>query len=148
MNYSQALNVAQDGFLITRKPWMNRHIFKQVPATIDRSTVPKMQSLPPGAKRFILGTNAVSINYIDQLAEMNVKTDEESGGLVIAIRSYSPSVTDSLASDWIVVSTNHHDQVFEDEKRQKDEDFGRGIDEDNQTDPDGNLDFGGEQGEG
>ena len=101
-NFVKATIALNDGKRVRRHFWPaeRKFIFMQVPATINAEIVPKMQSLPQTVKNYFQHTfedeseQIASIYYHDQLAEV---------GLSNSIISYSPSVEDVFAQDWVVL---------------------------------------------
>ena len=86
---------------VRRSYWREgQFVFMQVPATISKEIVPKMQSLPQSVKdeferRFNDPSYQIdAIYYSDQLAMVNSSN---------LITSYSPSVSDVLAEDWVIL---------------------------------------------
>lgn len=102
MNIGQAVEALKDGQLLRRGSWekARKFVFMQVPADINSSIVPKMQSLPQKAKDYFQKTfeceeeQIDAIYYTNQLAEV---------GLSNLVTAYSPSVSDVLAIDWEIV---------------------------------------------
>lgn len=102
MNFGQAVESLSKGKRVARTGWngVGLFIFMQVPSEIKRDIVPKMQSLPQAVKdeferRFNDPNEQIdSIYYSDQLALVNPSN---------LITGWSPSVSDSLAIDWIVL---------------------------------------------
>jgi len=103
MRIGEALSVLKDGGCVARHGWNGKglFIFRQVPATIGMTIVPKMQSLPQSVKdefikRFESSSNPAHtvINYDNQLAL--VDKDNK-------IQGWSSSTPDALAEDWYVV---------------------------------------------
>lgn len=104
MKIGEALSVLRKGGCVARNGWAGKglFIFRQVPAQIDVETiVPKMQSLPQAVKdvflkRFENSNNPAhkGIYYDNQLAIV----DKDN-----LIQGWTPSVSDTLASDWFVV---------------------------------------------
>ncbi len=101
MNFGEAVAALKDGKMIQREGWNGKglFVFMQVPAIIDKGTVPKMQSLPQSVKdefqkRFDDASKThVAIAYENQMAIVN--TDN-------IINGWVPSSSDTLADDWLV----------------------------------------------
>jgi hypothetical protein len=98
MEFILALALIKNSKMVRRQSWPKGHfIFQQVPATIHKDIVPKMQSLPEDVKkefekRFDDPTDQIdSIYYSDQIAYV---------GHSNLIVGYSASSADILASDW------------------------------------------------
>lgn len=101
MNFGQVVKALKEGKRVARPVWgSSTFVFMQVPSEIKREIVPKMQSLPQSVKdeferRFNDPKEQInSIYYDDQFALVNPSN------LII---SWSPSVSDSLSNDWIVL---------------------------------------------
>lgn len=102
VNFGTAMEAVKEGKRISRLGWngKNMFIFMQVPSTIDKEIVPKMQSLPQTVKdefqrRFDSPTEQINaIYYSNQLAIVNSSN---------LINGWTPSVSDALAEDWIVL---------------------------------------------
>lgn len=88
---------------MARKGWNGKgmFVFMQVPSRIDKDIVPKMQSLPQAVKdefqrRFENPSEQIdAIYYNNQLALVNDSN---------LITGYSPSLSDSLAEDWVILN--------------------------------------------
>lgn len=102
MDFGQAIEALKEGKRVRRTGWNGKglFVFRQVPSTINREIVPKMQSLPQSVKdeferRFNDPNEQIdTISYDNQLALVNQSN---------LITGWSPSVSDSLATDWIVL---------------------------------------------
>ena len=80
--------------MIARNSWeVGTFVFKQIPAEINLDIIPKMQSVPLSVKAE-MQRREQTLKYRDQLAIV-----DEFGN----VDSYTPSVQDILAHDWIVV---------------------------------------------
>ena len=101
MSFGMAVDKMKMGHMVARRGWngKNLFVFMQVPATIGKDIVPKMQSLPPSVKakfqeRFDNAAAQIDAIYYDnQLAIVNESN---------LINGWSPSVSDALATDWYV----------------------------------------------
>ena len=93
LSFGSAVLLLNAGYSVRRKGWNGKGMFliKQVPATIDGTIIPKMQSIPDQAKDLIMKFNC-SINYQNQCLIYH-----ESTGIA---DSWSPSITDAFATDW------------------------------------------------
>ncbi|MEM8506236.1 MAG: MW1434 family type I TA system toxin [Bacteroidota bacterium] len=96
----QVVIALNEGAMAKRPLWPEGDfIFCQVPATIPRSVVPGMQSLPQAVKdeferRFEDEAQQIdAIYYAHQIAYVN------SSNLIVG---YSPSIEDLQAEDWII----------------------------------------------
>jgi len=80
--------------MIQRSGWNGKGMFAfmQVPAVIETEIIPKMQSLPQSVKDEFVKRGG-KISYSNQVALVN--TDN-------MITGWNPSVTDTLAEDWII----------------------------------------------
>lgn len=101
-NFGSALIALKHGKRVQRQSWTKDplFVFRQVPATIGKETVPKMQSLPQSVKdefdrRFKdKGCQIDAIYYDYQMAMVNQYN---------LITSWHPSIEDCLAEDWIIM---------------------------------------------
>ena len=106
MTFGQAIEALKLGKAIARKGWnanrdlhkvMPMFIFKQIPAEIGHSIIPKMQSVPDNVKgKFIEYTK--TIKYSNQIAVVN--QDGNTDGVV---DGWVPSISSILAEDWYVI---------------------------------------------
>ena len=102
MNFSKAIEALKKGKMVKRLGWNGKgqFVFMQVPSQIKKEIVPKMQSLPQSVKdeferRFNDPNEQIDqIYYADQLALVNPSN---------LITGWSPSVSDTLAIDWIIL---------------------------------------------
>lgn len=102
MNFGQAIEALKEGKKVQRAGWNGKglFVFMQVPSTINREIVPKMQSLPQSVKdeferRFNDPKEQIDAIYYDnQLALVNPSN---------LITGWAASVSDSLANDWIIL---------------------------------------------
>jgi len=102
MNFGQAIEALKEGKKVQRTGWNGRglFVFMQVPSTINREIVPKMQSLPQSVKdeferRFNDPNEQIDAIYYDnQLALVNPSN---------LITGWAASVSDSLANDWVIL---------------------------------------------
>lgn len=100
VTFGEAIEAVKQGKLITRSSWRGEFVFMQVPSVISKDIVPKMQSLPQAAKdefqkRFDDPSEQVdAIYYNNQLAIVSKSN---------LISGYSPSPTDALANDWLIL---------------------------------------------
>lgn len=97
MSFGMAIDALKNGRAIRRRGWNGKGLFvvKQIPAHIDSTVIPKMQSLPQSAKDLILKGNGF-IDYTSQcliINENNGKAD-----------SWVPSISDVFAEDWEIVN--------------------------------------------
>lgn len=101
LKFGEALDALKEGKMVYRKGWNGKElfVFRQVPAMIDKTIVPKMQSLPQAVKdefqkRFDDEKQQIDAIYYDnQLALVNQSN---------LINGWAPSVSDALAEDWII----------------------------------------------
>jgi hypothetical protein len=101
MNFEEIIGALKEGKMARRYCWNNGvFIFMQVPSTIHKSIVPKMQSLPQSVKdefekRFNDPAEQIdAIYYDDQIAIVGPSN---------CIRGWSPSVEDIFASNWTIM---------------------------------------------
>lgn len=83
--------------MVRRRGWdcLSLVVFKQVPAHITGEIIPKMQSLPDAAKKFVM-EHATFVDYTDQCLIYNKDTGEAN--------SWTPTISDVFAEDWVVIS--------------------------------------------
>lgn len=99
MNFGEAVTALQEGKMVQRTGWNGKgmFVFMQVPSTIYKDVVPKMQSLPQQVKdefqkRFDDAAQQIDAIYYDnQLAIVNNSN---------LICGWTPSASDALANDW------------------------------------------------
>jgi len=104
LSFGQAIDLLKDGKMVTRQGWNGKDlfVFMQVPATIQKEIVPKMQSLPDAVKeqfqkRFDTPSEQIdAIYYSNQLALVSKSN---------MITGWTPSTSDALANDWCEVRT-------------------------------------------
>lgn len=100
-NFETALPALKEGKRIRRTNWFPNHfIFAQVPATIGKDIVPKMQSLPESVKAFFLKTftdpseQIDAIYYNSQIAYV---------GHSNVITGWGATPEDILANNWEIL---------------------------------------------
>lgn len=99
-NFGVALAALNDGKRVRRSNWHGnkKFIFRQVPSEVPANIVPKMSSLPQSVKDYFVMTfqeeQIDAIYYSDQIAVVG------HGNL---ITSWSPSTSDAMAEDWIIM---------------------------------------------
>lgn len=95
-NFGEAIQALKFGLAIRRSGWNGKNlvVFKQVPAYIEGSIIPKMQSLPQSAKDLI-GKGNNFIAYTSQCLIYNRSTGRAD--------SWVPSISDVFAEDWELV---------------------------------------------
>lgn len=95
-NFGEAIQALKFGLAIRRSGWNGKKlmVFKQVPAHIDGDIIPKMQSLPRGAKELI-GKGKNFIDYTSQCLIYNRETGKAD--------SWVPSISDVFAEDWELI---------------------------------------------
>lgn len=100
VNFGTAIEAVKQGKRITREGWNGKgmFVFMQVPSTIPKDVVPKMQSLPDSVKnefmRRFWDEDSDVIQYTDQLAIVYQNN---------VISGWSPSCADVLAEDWEIL---------------------------------------------
>ena len=100
--FGDAIEALKNGKRVQREGWNGKglFVFMQVPSQIGKDIVPKMQSLPQTVKdefqrRFESPSEQIDAIYYDnQLALVNPSN---------LITGWSPSISDSLANDWVVL---------------------------------------------
>jgi hypothetical protein len=100
--FGQAIEALKNGKRVQRDGWNGKglFVFMQVPSTIGKDVVPKMQSLPQSVKdefqrRFDTPADQINAIYYDnQLALVNPSN---------LITGWSPSTSDALATDWVIL---------------------------------------------
>ena len=97
MDFGDAIKALKRGLVVRRRGWdcLSLVVFKQVPAHITGEIIPKMQSLPDAAKKFVMD-HATFVDYTDQCLIYNKDTGEAN--------SWTPTISDVFAEDWVVIS--------------------------------------------
>ena len=95
LSFGQALEALKEGKRVQRTGWNGKglFVFRQVPAEIGIDIVPKMQPLPDSVKHEF-AKRGRSIFYDNQLALVDLSNN---------ISGWSPSTSDALAEDWVVL---------------------------------------------
>lgn len=101
--FSEALKFIKEFKCVMRTGWNGKGlvVFRQVPADINESIIPNMQSLPPLAKELLLSTTR-SIHYASQMLILNTFTGRAD--------SWVPSSSDVLAEDWVLVDVTNYNK--------------------------------------
>ncbi len=115
LNFGQAIEALKKGKKVSREGWNEKglFVFMQVPSIINQVIVPKMQSLPQSVKdeferRFNDPNEQIdSIYYDNQLALVNLSN---------LITGWSPSTSDALAEDWIVLDNEEQTSITDEER--------------------------------
>ena len=114
-DFGGAIKALKEGKRVQREGWNGKglYVFMQVPAVISvENTVPNMQSLPPLVKadltnrhfKYVVETqvekkfktkHTITIAYTNQLALVNTNNNDITG--------WSPSTSDALAEDWVLL---------------------------------------------
>jgi len=102
MEFGQIIKALHDGKRVQRSGWNGKglFVFMQIPSTIHKDIVPKMQSLPQAVKdefkkRFDDPNEQIdSIYYVNQLALVSPSN---------VITGWAPSTSDALAMDWVIL---------------------------------------------
>lgn len=96
LDFGQAIEYLKAGCAIRRLGWNGKGLFvvKQIPAHIDNTVIPNMQSLPQSAKDLIMDSTKY-IEYTNQCLIINTKTGKAD--------SWVPSISDVFAEDWELV---------------------------------------------
>ncbi len=97
MDFGDAIKALKQGLVVRRRGWdcLSLVVFKQVPAHITGEIIPKMQSLPDAAKKFVM-EHATFVDYTDQCLIYNKDTGEAN--------SWTPTISDVFAEDWVLVT--------------------------------------------
>ena len=92
MNFGKAIECVKTRSYIARRANWNDEvfIFAQVPAYINRETIPKMQSLPEVVKREITEAGINSLSYQNQICKF------DNGDITY----YTPTGNEIFADDW------------------------------------------------
>lgn len=101
-SFGSAVAALKEGYKVARSGWNGKglFVFMQVPSTISKEIVSKMQSLPQSVKdEFIKRFNDPNyqidaIYYDNQLALVNPSN---------LITGWAPSTSDALAEDWMTI---------------------------------------------
>jgi hypothetical protein len=108
VNFGKAVEALNEGKRITRKGWADKglFVFKQIPSVIGEGIVPNMQSLPQSVKdEFIRRFECKYASTSDKSYTGSIRYDNQLA-LVYPdnlIVGWSPSVTDALAVDWLIL---------------------------------------------
>lgn len=96
VTFAEAVSALKEGKVVSRYGWNGKGmmVFRQVPAEISADIIPKMQSLPQKVKDLLAERGAQSISYDNQLALLTAEN---------RINGWAPSVSDTLAEDWIIL---------------------------------------------
>lgn len=108
VSIGEAVKALKEGKRIAREGWngQGRFVFRQVPAKIPISVVPNMQSLPQSVKNEFFRRHEgpvpgeptdecfSTIKYVNQMCIVHPDN---------TIDNWAPSVSDSLAEDWIIL---------------------------------------------
>jgi len=95
LTFGLAIEALKLGKCVARIGWNGKGMFvcKQIPSEISREIIPKMQSLPQGAKDMILSLEGEGIKYRNQMLIVNNNVAD----------SWVPSSSDVFAEDWFIV---------------------------------------------
>ncbi|MFG6386178.1 MAG: DUF2829 domain-containing protein [Muribaculaceae bacterium] len=95
--FGVAITLLKKGFSVRREGWNGKGlmVFKQVPAHIDGTIIPKMQSLPQSAIEQVMKHTGF-IDYTSQCLIYNSQTGRAD--------SWVPSISDVFANDWELVT--------------------------------------------
>jgi len=102
VSFGKATEALKEGKRVERLGWNGKglFVFMQVPATINRVIVPKMQSLPQTVKDEFEKRFDDKKRQIDSIYCENQLALVDSSNL---ITGWSPSTSDALAEDWVVL---------------------------------------------
>ena len=103
MEIGKAIKALKEGKRIRREMWPleKRFIFRQVPAEINESIVPKMQSLPQSVKDFFNWTFTEARN--EQIDAIYYQDHVALVGPTNTIINYAFQAEDVLAEDWVIL---------------------------------------------
>lgn len=92
MNFGEAIErVKTRSYIARRFNWDDDvFIFAQIPANINKETIPKMQSLPEVVKREIVDAGFTTLDYQNQICKFD-------NGV---ITYYTPTGDEIFADDW------------------------------------------------
>lgn len=92
MNFGNTIErVKTRSYIARRANWNDdMFIFAQIPANINKETIPKMQSLPEVVKREIIEAGFTSLDYQNQICKFD-------NGV---ITYYTPTGNEIFADDW------------------------------------------------
>lgn len=92
MNFGNAIErVKTRSYIARRANWDDdMFIFAQIPANINKETIPKMQSLPEVVKREIIEAGITSLSYQNQICKF------DNGDITY----YTPTGNEIFADDW------------------------------------------------
>lgn len=98
MNFGEVIeHVKTRSYIARRANWDDdMFIFAQIPANINKETIPKMQSLPDVVKREIIEAGFTSLDYQNQICKFN-------NGV---ITYYTPTGDEIFAGDWEIKSND------------------------------------------
>lgn len=102
MNIGSAVQALKEGKRARCQEWPpeKKFVFIQVPSTIKREIVPKMQSLPDSVKDYFNETFESESEQIDAIYYTNQIALVGPSNL---IESYAPSCADLLSDGWIIL---------------------------------------------
>ena len=95
VSFGTAITALKAGQMVMREGWNGKglFVFQQVPSDIGAEIIPNMQSLPQLVKDEFVKRGG-GIRYRNQLALVNPDN---------TIQGWSPSTSDALADDWIIL---------------------------------------------
>lgn len=99
LNFGQAIEALKQGKVVSRQG-INGFVFMQVPSTINKEIVPKMQSLPQSVKNYFDKVFNDERQQLDAIYYDNQLALVKSSNLIIG---WSPSAEDCLAEDWVIL---------------------------------------------
>jgi hypothetical protein len=102
MNIGVAVEAIKAGKRVRCLEWdsTKKFIFMQVPSTISKTIVPKMQSLPEAVKAYFNDTFESELEQIDSIYYHNQLAIV---GLSNLIEGYNPTSSDLLSENWIIL---------------------------------------------
>jgi len=100
-SFGSAISALKEGYIVTRENWdKGKFVFMQVPSTINKEIVPKMQSLPESVKNELGKRFSDSNEQIDAIYYNNQLALVDKSNLIVG---YTASTTDILAEDWTTI---------------------------------------------
>ncbi len=102
MKYEEVFQLMENGGMVRRESWKEniKFVFRQVPATISKDIVPKMQSLPQAVKDYFQTTFD---NPKEQISAIYYSNQFAIVGQSNMICGWMPMDEDFRADDWIEV---------------------------------------------
>ncbi|HEY5508531.1 MAG TPA: MW1434 family type I TA system toxin [Paludibacter sp.] len=102
-NFGLAIEALKQGKRVARQSWKyesKKFIFVQVPSTIGKDIVPKMQSLPTTVKHYFEET---FVDPAQQISDIYYNNQIACVGLSNVIEGWNPTCNDILGEDWMIL---------------------------------------------